>query len=224
MVRTSLALIALLPALAACSPAVMTELALSDIIEVGETGKSTTVPAKLHIPLPDGADCEGEIAAYVQRLAAIMPASGGTCDMTPGTAHALIETTATVIQLQTERPIKAGLVLEVGMLVDTEPLYELTVHSQVTLEEIMKALEIDAPANDPEIVFALHNDLGREMGVQFAGVFYNDWPAMPDQGMMMEPAETSIVRLSDVTTTVIAEGNGNMFMTLFDLNAAATKP
>lgn len=223
MLRKLLLPAAILPLLSACSPAIITDLALSDVIAVGKTGEPRWTSATLHVPLPEGADCAGQIAAYVAKLAEIMPASGGTCVARPGDTHAEIATEVALIQLERERPEKAGLVLEVRELLDDHPLYEVTVFSRVTLADIEKQLGLPAEAKDPEIVFGLANDLGREVGLQFSGVFFDDWPAMADQGIMETELGTSIVKLSDVTTAVIARGDGNMFLTVFDLYSPTPK-
>jgi hypothetical protein len=218
MVRFPLILLAFLPALGACSPAVMTGLNLSDILAVSKTGEPIVIPAMLHIPLTDDAPCAAEIADYVAKLAEIMPATGGKCVMTPGAAHAEIETTATLIQLETERPEEGALVLEIDTAISGHRIYELTLYSRVTLDQIGIQLGLEGIATDPEIVFAINNDLGRQVGVQFSGVFYNGWPAMPDQGILLDAGDSVPVQLSDVTTAVIAEGNGNEFMQIFDIH------
>lgn len=221
MLRNSLFLLPLLPILAACSPSITTDLKLSDIVEVGQTDKPRWASAALRIPLPDGVNCEALISGYVTRLAEIMPATDGTCDMTPGAAYAQVDTSVALIPIESERPEKAGLVIEVGALHDDHPLYELTVLSRVTLAEIEKQLGLDTKASDPKIRFLIENDMGREVAMQFSGVFFNDWGAMAQQGILVPDTEINLVQLSDVVTSVIAKGNGDMFMTIYDLNAPA---
>lgn len=218
MISKSFLPVALLPLVAACSPAIITDIALSDIISVGDTGIERWTTARLHIPLHDGVDCDGRIEGLVTQLATLMPAANGICVMTAGSAHAEVDTSVAIIQSGGERPEKAGLVLEIGASIGSDVFYEVTAFSRVTLAEIEDALGL-GKAVDPEIVFGVTNDLGRTMGMQFSSVFLDGEPAMLDQGPIKIDTETSIVVLSDVTTSVIAHGNGDLFMTIYDFEA-----
>ena len=218
MARAPLLLLAALPMLAACSPAIVTPVKLSQIVAVGDTGEPRQIDGTIRIPLPASADCEAEIAAHVAKLAEIMPASAGACYMDMAAPHAEIDTKVWIIRAESERPARAGLVLEVAAATDRGKVYDLTVFSRVTLDAIERQLGMDDAVTDPEIVFGVENDLGRDMGVQFSGVFYQGRPAKADAGILLADKERSLVQLSDVSTAVVAGGNGDEFMSIFDVH------
>lgn len=218
MARAPLLLLAALPMLGACSPAIMTPVRLSEIVAVGDTGEPRQIDATLRIPLPASVDCKAEIAAHVAKLAEIMPASGGACYMDMAAPHAEIDTKVWLIRAESGRPERAGLVVEVAAANDRGKVYDLTVFSGVTLDAIERQLGMDDAVTNPEIVFGIENDLGRDMGVQFSGVFYQNRPAKADAGILLADKEKSLVRLSDVSTAVVAGGNGDAFMSVFDVH------
>ena len=208
MARAPLLLLAALPILAACSPAIVTPIKLSEIVAVGDTGEPRQIDATLRIPLPVSAGCKAEIATHVKKLAEIMPASGGACYTDTSAPHAEIDTKVWIIRSESERPEKAGLILEVATATDRGRVYDLTVFSRVTLNVIERQLGMDDAVTDPEIVFGIDNDLGRDMGVQFSGAFYQNRPAKADAGILLADKEKSLVQLSDVSTAVVAGGEG----------------
>lgn len=221
MVRTLFLLLAALPVLSACSPGIVTPLKLSDVTTVGDTGEPREVSAILRVPLPASSDCKAEIAAYVAKLAEIMPASGSACFTDMSAPHAEVDTKVWLIRAKAGRPEKTGLVIEIDAGDDRGKVYDLTLSTGVTLDAIERHLGMDSAVTNPEIVFSLENDLGREVGVQFASAFYNERPAKAEQGFLLLNAERTMLRLSDVSTALVAGGEDDPFMSVFDMNRRA---
>lgn len=210
---------ALVPLVAACQPAVNTTLHLSDIIAVGNGDMPRETTSLLQVPMAVER-CNAELDTMMAKLGTIVPIRTAYCRATETESYALFESRATLIPSQSERPGGGGLVIEVAApSSDGERIYELTVVSMTSRAELVEALGLaEADTVPPAIGFMIENDRPEEFGLQFAPVFLDGSPMLPDHGLYLPAREQFEIVLSDVAGAVIAEGNGHMFMTLYPVD------
>ncbi len=112
------------------------------------------------------------------------------------------------IQHGSERPTGDGPVIEVGSMVDNfGTAYELTY------------LVTGAPSGSAEpVTMRLVNDTAQAYGAQFEQVFVGGLPFLEDQAISMLAGEALEVQLSDVSSAVIAAGNGHLFVTFYPID------
>lgn len=210
---------ALVPLVAACQPAIDTTLHLSDIVAVGNGDTPRETTSLLKVPMAVER-CHAELEAMMAKLGTILPVRTAYCRTADSESHALFESRATLIPSQSERPGGGGLVIEVAApSSDGERVYELTVVSMTSRAALVEALELtEADIVPPAIGFRIENDRPEEFGMQFAPVFLDGSPLLPDHGLYLPGREQFEIVLSDVAGAAIAEGNGHMFMALYPLD------
>jgi hypothetical protein len=218
----AIAILLALPLLAACAPEVESTLYLADIQSAVEKGEPVTVPAVLRIPQSGEDDCKKGLNALVEKLKALAPVTGKAQCISKdqhgqGTQLAEIET-----QLQ---------IVPAGKTVDQPNLFVVEAkladgHTDLSLKmlrpiaEVIAALDAENPTQvdfDPSFfILHLNNDTAGPAQLTLANVFVDGKPMVAEnsQPVSIDRRGAVEIRLSDVASSFVEQGNSYIFATI----------
>lgn len=202
-----------------CAPTIQVDLPVSQIAEVAETGKPAFTVADAMIKQDGPTDCEAKRSIIAADLLAVgIDAKDIRCSSTETRSYIEFTMTTALVSEPGERPIGAGLVLEINAGNGQDVGMEVTAVGNSAARAVNQANDYDAAdLVIPAIVFDLHNDTGIDYGIQFDQVFVDGEPFLADRGIDLPQEAFAPVQLSDVASMVVARGNANRFMALYPL-------
>jgi hypothetical protein len=213
------AALAALPLLGACAPQFESTVYVRDIDDVLASGKALAIPATLRVPQSGADTCKEKLAELVENLGKLTPISGeGKCIEDDGDAFAELETSVTIeppgAAAEDETPLFTIAIAE-GATAGTHDLVFAMNKSLADVVEAVDAAESSTDFDPARFTLVVSNDGNRSVEMTPGEVFLDDKAVMPPDGpVTLDRRHDATIRLSDVASRYVAEGNGYHFATI----------
>jgi hypothetical protein len=207
-----------LPLLAACAPQIETTIYLADVERAVAEGKAIETPALLRIPQAGEEDCNKGLAALIEKVKTLAPATGkGQCISKDGDQLAEVEIG---IQIATaEASIGAANLFALIVSRDEDGNGALSFHVLKPIDEIVKALAPpDAMSTDfdpTKFILHINNDGSGPVELRPGEVFVDGEPHLAGgEPVTLQRRGEVEIRFSDVAAAYTEKGNSYSFATL----------